>query len=772
MRRRKAGAKRPGGRGSGLRRTLLRLFGLSFLFFLLALVLYTIYLDRVVQTRFEGKRWAVPARVFARPLDLFVGADIGSAQFEAELERLGYQRADHPETPGTYSRKGERFLLRSRSFDFWDGTEPGRYLELRFRDERLHVLRQAGGKTDVPLVRLEPSVIGSIYPSHNEDRILLRREDLPELLVQTLIAVEDREFFHHHGVDPKAIARAAWANLRAGGVVQGGSTLTQQLVKNFYLTDARSFWRKANEALMALLLEWRYPKDDILEAYANEIFLGQDGKRAIHGFGLGSQFFFNRPLVELDLPQIALLVALVRGPSYYEPRRHPERALERRNLVLGILRDQGVITSERALGAMQAPLGVTDKGAYASSSDMPAFLDLVRRQLHRDYRSEDLTSEGLRIFTTLDPWVQEQAEQGLAGRLWALEQRHKGRSEQLQGAVVVVSAEAGEVLALVGGRDTQYAGFNRALDALRPIGSLIKPVVYLEALSRAPEYTLVSRLEDKGLRLRGPDGRTWSPSNYDHREHGEVLLYSALAHSYNLATVNLGLELGPEAVSRRLQKLGVQRPVNAYPSLLLGAVALSPLEVAQVYQTLAAGGFRTPLRTIREVTDADGQPLQRYPLEVKQVASPAAAHLVGWAMQQVVAEGTGRGLHNFLAPDLDLAGKTGTTDELRDSWFAGFSDDKVMVVWVGRDDNRPAGLSGSSGALQVWGHIAKRIGIQPLVLLPPENVEYVWIDTDTGLLGNERCSAARQIPFSRGSAPTVSASCAAEAGGFFRRLFQ
>jgi penicillin-binding protein 1B len=522
---------------------------------------------------------------------------------------------------------------------------------------------------------------------------------------------------------------------------------------------------------MALLLEWRYSKDEILEAYANEIFLGQDGKRAIHGFGLGSQFYFNQPLPELDLPRIALLVGLVRGPSYYEPRRHPERALERRNLVLGVLRDQGMIDADQAERAMKAPLGVTEKGTYGSSGT-PAFLDLVRRQLHRDYRAEDLASEGLRIFTTIDPRIQEQAEQGLAARLGTLEKGHKGKVAQLQGAVVAVSAEAGEVLALVGGRETQYAGFNRALDAVRPIGSLVKPVVYLEALSRPQTYTLVSQLDDKALRLRAGDGKIWKPQNYDNKEHGTVLLYSALAHSYNLATVQLGLSLGLEAVSRRLRQMGVQRPVNAYPSMLLGAVALSPLEVAQVYQSLAAGGFRTPLRTIREVMDVEGKPLQRYPLEVKQVAPAASAHLVTWAMQEVVSEGTGRGLGKYLSADLGLAGKTGTTDDLRDSWFAGFSGDMVMVVWVGRDDNRPAGLSGSTGALQVWGDIVKRVGAQPLVLVPPDNVEYVWIDTDTGLLANERCPSARQIPFARGSAPSVWASCAQESPGFFRSIFE
>ncbi len=751
-----------------------RVLGLAFLFLLLATILYTIWLDQLVRGKFEGKRWALPARVYAQPLELFAGAEVDSERMLSELERLGYRRERHPDQPGAYSYYRNKFIIRTRSFEFWDGPEPSRYLELKFAKDRLASIKQAAGGQRVPLMRLEPPLIGSIHPAHHEDRILVRRDELPPALVASLLAVEDREFFQHHGVNPKSIARAAWVNLRAGGVVQGGSTLTQQLVKNFYLSQERSLWRKLNEALMALLLEWRYSKDEILEAYANEIFLGQDGKRAVHGFGLASQFYFNRPLEELELQHHALLVAMVRGPSQYEPRRHPKRARERRNLVLRLLREQGAISLEQEARAVQAPLGISAKGRLQAEG-YPAFLDLVRRQLHRDYRAEDLNSEGLRIFTTLETWTQEQAEQALAGQLASLERRYPQRARKLEGASVVVSPDGGEVLALVGGRDPQFAGFNRALDAVRPIGSLIKPVVYLEALARSRDYNLLSELPDRALRVQGHDGQIWSPENYDRKEHGQVRLYQALANSYNLATVRLGMQLGLPEIAEVLRQLGVQRRVNAYPAMLLGSVSLSPLEVAQLYQALAAGGFHAPLRAIREVMDAQSQPLQRYPLKVDQVVAAGPTYLLSWALQQVVAEGTAKGLSQFLDPELQAAGKTGTTNDLRDSWFAGFTGDKVAVVWVGRDDNQSAGLTGSSGALQVWGETMRQLRPRPLALLPPDGVDYHWIEPVSGLLANADCPGARQIPFIRGSAPTALASCAVaetDSDSFFRRFFE
>ncbi len=766
--RRAAPAKRRARKKGNFGRWLGRLLALGFLFSLL-LGVYLLYLDHTVRVKFEGKRWAVPARVYGRPLELYPGAAVSPEQLVAELQYMGYQKSSYPKQPASWSRNKERILIRSRSFNFWDGEQPGRFLDVRFSGNQIDQLTEVGG-AELALIRLEAPEIGSIYPAHNEDRVLVRRSDLPDFLVQALIVMEDRAFYEHQGVDPKAIARAIWANLRAGSVVQGGSTLTQQLVKNFYLTRERSLWRKLNEAAMALLLDAHYDKDEILGAYANEIYLGQDGGRAIHGFGLASHFYFNRTLGELSYPQLALLVAQVRGPSFYDPRRHPKRAKERRDLVLSVMQEQGLISAKEAQAAKKAPLGVQQKGDGRGS--YPDFMDLVRRQLHRDYREEDLTSEGLRIFTTLDPWAQQQAETAVAERLTKLEKDYRLPKQKLESAAILVDSESGEVQALVGGRSAGYAGFNRALDAIRPIGSLVKPVVYLAALMRPDQYTLVTQLEDSSISIKGREGEPWVPENYDHTSHGTVPLHTALANSYNLATVRLGMALGLNTVADLLEQMGVSRPIQQLPAMLLGSISLSPLEVTQLYQAFAAGGFYSPLRAIRAVQSSSGQPLQRYPLTVRQAVPSGPVYLLNRNLQEVVRNGTARRLASYVANDLNIAGKTGTTDMLRDSWFAGFSGDRVAVVWVGRDDNKPAGLTGSTGALQVWGDMMRRLQPVPLELLRPDSVETVWIDPKSGFKADEGCEGARQFPFIAGSAPTLTASCVGQSGTSIRQLFR
>ena len=774
----KPAARRRGGRSrrrGSKRRSLGGLKWATGLLVLVALVVggYALHLSQVVRVKFEGKRWAVPARVYARPLELYVGARVTPEQLQAELERLGYRKVKHPRQPAQWSRAGGRFLFHTRPFLFWDGDEPAHAVEVRTSAKGVSLLRDAKSGRELDLLRLEPPVIGSIYPAHKEDRVLVKRSDLPDHLVAALLAAEDREFFRHHGLNFRSIARALVANLRAGRTVQGGSTLTQQLVKNFFLTSERSLWRKANEALMALIVEARYDKDEILEAYANEVYLGQDGDRAIHGFGLASWFYFNRPLDELKLHETALLVALLKGASYYNPRVHPERARKRRNLVLELMAKQGFISPERAREAQRRPLGVVKQKRHGGGRH-PAFIDLVRRQLRRDYREEDLTSEGLRIFTTLDPWAQAQLDRALDAGLRRLEKARKLKPGTLETAAVLVSPQEGEVRALSGGRRADFAGFNRALDAVRPVGSLIKPAIYLLALSQPQRYTLMTFLKDEPVRLKDARGNLWKPENYDHRSHGLVPLHEALAHSYNLATVHLGLDLGVEEVVRQLRRMGLRRPMRPLPSLLLGAVSLSPLEVAQLYQVFASGGFRTPLRAIREITDAEGRPLQRYPLEVEQVAEPGPVYLLNRNLVEVMRAGTGKGIRRYLPEKFEVAGKTGTTNELRDSWFAGFTGDWLGVVWVGRDDNKPAGLTGASGALQLWGRAMKALGPMPLGLLPPEEVVYVWVDPKTGHLSAEHCEGAVAMPFIRGSEPTVEAEChdTSGIGGFLDRLFR
>lgn len=739
-----------------------------------AFAVYVAYLDHTIRTQFEGKRWALPARVYAAPLELYPGKKMSAAQVSTELAALNYRYGALDE-PGSYTREPDSIDLRSRPFVFWDGAQPEEHLRVSFSGNHVDQLQNLDSGKTIPLARLDPLLIGGIYPARNEDRILVKLNEVPPILIKALIAVEDRKYYQHFGVDPRAIVRALWADVRAAHAVQGGSTLTQQLVKNFYLTSERTLSRKAVEAIMAVLLDAHYSKDEILEAYVNEIYLGQDGNRAIHGFGLAAQFYFNRPLQQLTLPQAALLVGLVKGPSYYDPRRHPRRALARRNLVLSELAKQKVITTDELLRAKTTPLGVT-KRAPTGTSAYPAFLNLVHRQLRSDYSEKDLRTEGLRIFTTLDPRVERAAQQALATRLGAIEKQRHLPPDTLEGAVVVTSSENGEVLAVVGDRRAGYEGFNRALDAVRQIGSLIKPAIYLTALSHPDKYTLTTRLDDSPFTWSEPGVKGWTPRNYDRQFHGEVPLRTALAESYNVATARLGLDLGLPAVIATVHQLGIERSLPAYGSTLLGSIGLTPLEVTQMYQTLASGGFLTPLRAIRDVLTPDGVPLKRYSLAVAQVVDPAATYLVTNAMQDVVQHGTAAGLSDYLPAEMNVAGKTGTTDDLRDSWFAGFTGDKLAVVWVGRDDNESTGLTGASGALTVWGEMMAMLDPDPLVPVKPENVELARVDQQTGLLAGHGCDDAIEIPYIHGSAPTETAPCSGESRGgsiknWFRRLF-
>jgi penicillin-binding protein 1B len=437
----------------------------------------------------------------------------------------------------------------------------------------------------------------------------------------------------------------------------------------------------------------------------------------------------------------------------------------------------GLLTAEQAALASTRKLGVSRYRRTAINT-FPAFLDLVRRQLRRDYREEDLTTEGLRIFTTLDPQLQWRVEEVLDARLGRLESARGLEPGSLQGALVLTSIQGGEVLALAGDRNPKFAGFNRALDASRQVGSVIKPAVYLAALEQPSRYTLATLLDDGPLTWTAPNGTTWSPHNYDREFHGRVPLFRSLAHSYNVATARLGLDLGISTVVSTLQRLGIDAELRPYPSLVLGAAELSPLQVTQMYQTLASGGFRTPLRAIRAVLNADRMPLQSYPLRVTTAVRPAPAYLVTTALRHAVREGTGSALYQVLSPDMDIAGKTGTTDDLRDSWFAGYTGDRLAVVWLGRDDNGPTGLTGSTGALLVWRDLFTRSGAQGPLQSATEGIEYRRIDTATGLLGGDGCQEPVELPFIEGSAPLEMSSCARDVSplqrpvDWFRELFE
>lgn len=714
---------------------------------------YVVYLDAQVRSRFDALTWDIPSRIYARALDLRPGMPLSAETLLIELDASRYAADAAARVPGTFARSGNAFTISRRAFVDAAGRE--RPLRIRVELEGNGVARLADADSGAPLehARIDPARIATLYGAGHEERRIVRLGQLPPLLVAGLQAVEDREFKHHHGINVSSILRAALANVMAGRVVQGGSTLTQQLVKNLFLDRGQRYARKANEALLALIIEARYDKHRILEAYCNEVFLGQQGAQAVHGFEAAAEFYFGREPRDLSQAEIALLVGLIQGPSLYDPRRHADLARNRRNLVLNMFYETGLIDDGVLASARAAPLGVTETPGLPRNA-LPAFLDLVRLQLERDYPPEDLQREGLSVHTTLAPSTQKLAEAALASTLDTLGKR---RSE-LQGAMVVTGARSGEVEALVGARDPTDPGFDRALDARRPIGSLIKPFVYLVALAQPQHYSLATLLDDTPVDMLQPNGRRWTPQNDDGQTHGRVALVDALAHSYNLATVHLGLELGLEKVRGLLASFGLPSEINPNPSLLLGAVDLSPFEVAQLYQYFAADGHALPLRALRAVVDAQGRPLTHYTLKPGAGGYIQPARLVSYAMQKVAESGTAHAIADNGLGYLHAAGKTGTSDSQRDSWFAGFTGSHLAVVWIGRDDNSPTGLYGATGALQAWMGLLRKLPSASLAL-PQDGIDQVWVNPQTGESTDRQCPGARQLPFMAGFIPQQNDSC-------------
>ena len=733
---------------------------------LLALSLWVFSLDRQIRAQFEGRRWTVPAKVYAQPLELYAGQMLSADDLQRELDRLGYQRATRLSQAGNYQRTGNRIDMVSRPFRFSDEYRAQETLSIRFSGNSIDRLWDAQG-ADIPVFRLDPLLIGSIIPTQGEDRIIVTPEQTPSLLPTALKIVEDRRFDTHIGVDPRGIIRALWVDITSGSFNQGASTLTQQLVRSYFLNNRQTLSRKLTEAMMAILLEVHFTKDDLMNAYINEINLGQDGGRAIHGFGLASQFYFGKPLAELQLHELALLVTEVRGANYYNPRRNPERALKRRNLILDLLAEFKAITPEQAEQAKAKPLGLVNANT-GRSVYYPAFLDFVRRTLQRDYKEADLTEAGLTIFSTLDPQAQSLAENSLIKGLKQLDNKAKRKDAELEGAVVVTSPANGEVLAMVGSRQVSYSGFNRALDAKRNMGSLAKPVVYLTAIESG-QFNAASIIQDEPITIKLDNKNTWTPQNYDRTTNGPVPTVRALAQSLNLATVNMGMQLGLDKVAKEFTKLGLNDLPQAVPSMLLGGFSVTPIEVAQVYTSLANGGFRTPLRAVRAVLDENGKELSAFPLEVTPVADPSAVYQVDRMMLEVMRRGTGASASSKLG-GLSIAGKSGTSSDYRDSWFAGFSGSDVVVTWVGYDDNQSTRLTGSAGALPIWSNIMAGLNTRSWDQPLPDSLTERQIDFATGLGVNDQCAEKPltvAVPIS--TEITMQAECVSPLTGFTER---
>ncbi|MCP4862785.1 MAG: penicillin-binding protein 1B [Alteromonas sp.] len=721
-----------------------RLWRFFWKFSLILLVLfgaYIIYLDAQIKHHFSGNKWQVPAQIYARPLQLQKGEEITRKEVLDELKLLGYRRVNQIQGSGEYSVGQAAISIYRRAFHFPDGFQPLRQLTIRWNGARIASITDLQTDQSLSQVRLESWLVTRLASGSQEDRMLVTLEDVPPLLVKALTLTEDRDFYSHHGIAPLSIIRALLANIAAGRTVQGGSTLTQQLVKNLYLTRERSLERKIKEALMAIIIDARYSKDKIIQAYLNEVFLGQSGDMAVHGFGLASYFYFDRPVYELDETEIAMLVGMIKGPSYYNPRKYPERAIERRNLVLRLLLEGNELTPQQYEMAVSRPVGIATGDSLATGKH-PAFMTQVRKELQTILADPNIRESGVKVFTTLDIYAQRRAEQALTSTLDRLQ---PGREATLEGAMVVSDIGSGEVRALVGGRNVSFAGFNRALDAVRPIGSLVKPAVYLTALEQPTQYNLATPLDDKPLSLSDEHGDNWQPQNFDKTYRGSVPLIDALSLSLNVPTVNLGLELGIDNVAATLKHLGVKRPIPEVPALTLGAVALTPFETNQLYQTIANNGAYRPLHTVSAIVSVNNRLMWRQAEYGEQRVNEESAYLLNYALYKVATEGTAKAIGRIYG-NINMAGKTGTTDDYRDSWFAGYDRNNLATVWVGNDENRSTGLTGSTGALPVFLAYQQLQEPKSLSRRFPNGLGIAHFDPATGAVVTAGCPGSMSVP--------------------------
>ena len=705
-------------------------------------------IDYRVTTKLDGVLWTVPAKLYSRPMELAESIEINRNNLIRELEMLSYKEVLQPERSGQFSLSKDSLKIYLRGYK---DQRPGIF-NIAFRESEVKSIKNQLGLSE-DLIKLEPIVIGGMYPAHMEDRVLLDWPEVPQILIETILAVEDQNFFNHYGISLRSISRAFLTNIKAGEVEQGGSTITQQLAKSLFFTSEQTIRRKVMEAIASLLIEFHYSKEEILLAYINDVFLAQSGRRAIHGFGMGAQHFFGTSIKNLDKDQIALLVGMLKGPSLYNPRRNPQNATKRRNLVLSILNKSQKLSDTEFEQLKIKELGTAPPN-YRTETKYPAFHDLVRIELQENFNEKDLRTKGLAIETNVDPILQASLEDSIVKTKKQLIEKYGTKLNELEGAAIAVDISNGEVKAVVGSSSPSSYGFNRSINAIRPIGSLVKPFIYLTALDKYDQYNLTTILDDSKLSVPS-GGVIWEPDNFDKKFHGNIPLHVALWQSYNIASARLGLDIGFEAVASMFSKLGIKKQFQNYPSLFIGSFELSPYQAIQAYQTIAADGFYTPLRSIREIKDVKGEIEFSYPYSIEQRIRPEPVALIKFAMQQTFERGTARGYSSKDIQSWNAGGKTGTSDDQRDSWFVGFAGETLVLVWLGFDDNRQTPLTGRTGAFQVWKNFIddiKPVSKQKTVL---PRINYVWTDMNDGLLSGKKCKNSLLVPFIEGTEPNI-----------------
>jgi penicillin-binding protein 1B len=756
----------------GLKRPRLRIVGIILVSLLIVtssgLVFGAWYLRRLEETvtaKFEGQKWRFPSKIYSDSYLFYVGINLRFQDLLEKLRRLGYHESQSPpKARGEYRLQPSRGAFEIYLHDFSYPTEKFKGFPARFSMQGTTITRIENSTTGEELfsLELEPELVTGLYDRVWEERRVVSLKEVPPLIIKAILAVEDERFYQHHGIDPVSIARAAWVNLRSGGVVQGASTLTQQLMKNFFLSDERTYSRKMKEAVMALVAERMYTKDQILENYLNEIYLGQRGSQGIFGVWEASQFYFSKSLSELTVGEVALLAGLVRAPNRLSPYRSPDAATKRRNVVLAKLLDDKIITRKQYEVAVHESL--PRRELIKVTNDAPYYVDYLRRELAENYSNDVLTAEGLRIFTSLDLQLQKMAERSLAEGLKKLEAsypalRRQGEEDNLEGAIVVLRPQTGEIKAMVGGRNYQKSQFNRVFQAKRQPGSIFKPFVYLAALMSGGEggkkFTPATMVEDSPFKWTY-EGQEWEPGNYNDEYFGTVTFRRALEKSLNSATARIARDVGIKRIANIAHRLGIHSPLPTVPSLALGAAEVTPLEVGVAFSTLANSGVRTRPLAVKQVVDADGGVREKRDVRVEKVLTPQIAFLMNSLLKGVFDRGTADAARRwgFTRP---AAGKTGTTNDYKDAWFVGYTPDLLAVVWVGFDNKAKLGLSGAQAALPIWTEFMKiaTAGAPTTDFVPPPGIKIVEIDPLSGQLATPNCSYVLREAFLEGDEPTT-----------------
>jgi penicillin-binding protein 1B len=756
----------------GLKKSRFRTLKVAFLFFFFTLGSVTLlgawylrYLERVVTAKFEGRKWQFPSKIYSDTLLLYVGMNLRKEDLWEKLRRLGYR-----ETRSAPTTKGEYRLLKSggpleiylHGFVYPLEVFKGIPVRITLRGATVTKMENLEDGQDLFSLELEPELVTGLYDRIWQERRLVNLSEVPPLLARAILVIEDERFYRHRGIDPVAILRASWANLRSGGIVQGGSTLTQQLMKNFFLGDERTLRRKVKEVLMALVAERKYAKEEILENYLNEIYLGQKGAQGIFGVWEAAQFYFSKELPDLTVGEMALLAGLIKAPNRYSPYRSIETAAQRRNVVLGKMLEEKLISRRQYEAALREM--IPRRELVKVANDAPYYVDFLKRELAENYSHEVLTAEGLGIFTSLDLQLQKLAERSLAEGLKRLEEsypylRKRGEEDHLEGAIVVLKPQTGEIKAMAGGRDYQKSQFNRIFQAKRQPGSVFKPFVYLAALMYGPEaggkgFTPVTLVEDSPFTWNY-EGQEWQPANYKDEYFGTVTFRTALEKSLNSATARVAREVGIRYVRDIAYRLGIQSPLPAFPSVALGSAEVTPLEVAVAFSTLANNGVRTQPLAVKQVMDQSGRVVEKRDIRVEKVITPQLAFMMNHLLKGVLDRGTGRvaRLQGFNRP---AAGKTGTTNDTKDAWFVGYTPELLTVVWVGFDNQSKLGLSGAQAALPIWTEFMKRAtaGAPVTDFTPPPGIKMIDIDPLSGYRATPNCPQVIQEAFLEGEEPS------------------